>query len=258
MLIGVAASSLREAARDAGCVAIYRWVIEGVGRRRLSQHFLVDPSAAEYIVSLVPPGLDVIEVGPGRGALTFPLAAKSRRVYAIELDRELAEWLRQMAPPNVVVIQGDALEVEWPHADFFVSNIPYAVTSPLLLRLASRRLPAVVTVQREVAHRLAAAPGSGDYGRLTVAVRCHYDVEVLRVLPPQVFAPPPKVYSAVVRLTPRAPCVEDFEGFQRFTAWLFSARRKTLRRLGLSPSTKRVYQLSLEEIVELFRTSAGH
>jgi len=223
-------------------------------RKRLGQHFLRDDAVAEYIVSLVPSGLEVIEVGPGEGVLTIPLARKSRVVYAIEVDAALAEALRRAAPPNVVVIEGDALELEWPKANFFVSNIPYSITSPLLLKLARYRLPAVVTVQKEVAERLAARPGGENYGRLTVAIQCLYQVEVLRVVPPQAFEPPPKVYSAVVRLTPRKPCVDDFESFQQFTAWLFSARRKTLRRLKLANSEKRVYQLSLEEIVELYRS----
>jgi len=226
-------------------------------RRRFSQHFLKSREVAEFIVGLVPPGLDVLEVGPGLGALTIPLAEKSRMVYAIEIDRGLAEELKRAAPPNVVIIVGDALEVEWPPAQYFVSNVPYEITSPLLLKLARHRLPAVVTVQKEVADRLAAEPGSEEYGRLTVAVRCHYDVEVVRALPPHVFSPPPKVYSAVVRLTPRPPCVEDFEGFQRFTAVLFSTRRKTLRRLKLADSDKRVFQLSLEEIVELYKRTRG-
>lgn len=206
-------------------------------------------------MGLVPGGLDVIEVGPGTGALTFLLAEKSKTVYAIELDKSLAEQLRARAPPNVVVIWGDALEVVWPGADFFVSNMPYSITSPLLLKLARHRLPAVVTVQREVAERMAATPGTEEYGRLTVAIRCMYEVEVVRVLPPHVFSPPPKVYSAVVALKPRPPCVEDFEAFERFTAWLFSARRKTLRRLKLSQSDKRVFQLTLDEIVELFNSA---
>jgi 16S rRNA (adenine1518-N6/adenine1519-N6)-dimethyltransferase len=234
--------------------AILALASRGVRRRRLGQHFLRDRSVAEYIVSLVPPGLDVIEIGPGRGALTLPLARKSRTVYAIEVDRRLAETLRMLAPQNVVVIEGDALEVEWPRADFATSNVPYSITSPLLLKLARHRLPAVLTVQREVAERLAAGPGDENYGRLTVAVRCHYDVEILRILPPWVFEPPPKVYSAVIRLMPREPCVDDFDGFQSFTAWLFSARRKTLRRLGLAESERRVYQLSLREIAELYES----
>ncbi|MEZ0320201.1 MAG: 16S rRNA (adenine(1518)-N(6)/adenine(1519)-N(6))-dimethyltransferase RsmA [Pyrobaculum sp.] len=222
-------------------------------RRRLGQHFLRDGEVARYIAGLVPEGLDVIEVGPGRGALTFLLAERARWVYAIEVDQRLAEELRRSAPPNVEVVVGDALEIEWPRADFFVSNVPYSITSPLLLKLARHRLPAVVTVQKEVAERLSASPGEENYGRLTVAVQCHYLVEVLRVLPPHVFSPPPRVYSSVIRLTPREPCVEDFAAFEKFTAFLFSARRKTLRRLKLGDSDKRVYQLSLEEIVEIFR-----
>lgn len=221
-------------------------------RRRLGQHFLRDYTVAEQIASEVPPGVDVIEVGPGQGALTTALAKKARVVYAIEVDARLVQRLRSSAPPNVVVIHGDALEVEWPPAQFFASNIPYSITSPLLLKLTRYRLPAVVTIQKEVAERLTAEPGGENYGRLTVAVRCHYDVEILRVLPPAAFYPPPRVYSAVVKLTPRRPCVEDFEKFQQFTAALFSARRKTLRRLKLADSDKRVYQLTIDEIVYLY------
>lgn len=223
-------------------------------RRRLGQHFLRDIRVAEYMASLVPAGLDVIEVGPGRGVLTAELAKRARIVYAIELDKALADALASTAPPNVKVIWGDALEVEWPSADCFASNIPYYISSPLLLKLAERRLPAVVMLQREVAERLAAEPGGAEYGRLTVAVRCNYDVEILRVLPPQAFTPPPKVYSAVVKLTPHRPCVDDFINFQKFTAMLFSQRRRLVRRLcpeaGLD---KRIYQLDIEEVVELFK-----
>ncbi len=222
-------------------------------RRRWGQHFLRDRKVAEYIAEQIPPDLRLLEVGPGLGALTIPLARRAKLIYAIELDKRLAALLKNTAPPNVIVLEGDALEVEWPAVDYFVSNVPYSITSPLLLKLAARRLPAVVTIQREVAERLTAEAGSPNYGRLTVAVQCHYDVEILRHLPPRVFAPPPRVYSAVVRLTPHPPCVDDFGKFQKFTAWLFSARRKTLRRLGLGHGEKRVYQLTLGEIVELYK-----
>ncbi|MFN7105647.1 MAG: 16S rRNA (adenine(1518)-N(6)/adenine(1519)-N(6))-dimethyltransferase RsmA [Pyrobaculum sp.] len=223
-------------------------------RRRWGQHFLRDVAVAEFIAGQIPPGVDVLEVGPGRGALTLPLARRARLLYVIEVDRRLVEILRREMPPNVVVIEGDALKISWPKVDHFVSNMPYSITSPLLMRLVEYRLPAVVTVQKEVADRLAAEPGSPNYGRLTVAVRCHYDVETLRHLPPSVFTPPPKVWSTVIRLTPRTPCVEEFQEFQKFTAWLFSHRRKTLRRLKLADTERRVFQLTLEEIVWLYKT----
>ncbi|AEA13367.1 dimethyladenosine transferase [Thermoproteus uzoniensis 768-20] len=222
-------------------------------RRRLGQHMLRDRSVAEYMAGLVPEGSVVLEVGAGTGTLTLELAKRASKVYAIELDRALAAYLSARAPPNVEVIVGDALRLEWPPADFFASNIPYYISSPLLLRLAERRMPAVVMLQREVAERISAEPGSENYGRLTVAVRCNYDVEVLRTVPPRAFSPPPQVYSAVVRLTPRPPCVDDFKSFEKFTAMLFSQRRKLARKLCRgAPEGKRVYQLSLDEVVELF------
>ncbi len=221
--------------------------------RRLGQHMLRDKSVAEYIASLVPAGSVVLEVGAGTGVLTLELAKRASKVYAVELDKALAAYLSARAPPNVEVIVGDALEIEWPQVDLFASNIPYYITSPILLKLAERRLPAVVMLQREVAERLRAEPGSENYGRLTVAVRCNYDVEVLKLVPPRAFSPPPQVQSAIVRLTPRGPCVDDFKSFEKFTAMLFSQRRKLARKACReAPEGKRVYQLTLEEIVELF------
>lgn len=223
-------------------------------RRRLGQHFLRDRGVAKYIAELVPEGSTVIEVGPGEGVLTFELAKRARKIYAIELDPVLAASLAARAPPNVEVIRGDALKVPWPPADYFASNMPYYITSPLLMKLAEAHLPAVVMVQREVAERLAAEPGSAEYGRLTVAIRCKYSVDILRVVPPWAFRPPPKVYSAIVRLTPRPPCVDDFAAFQRFTARLFSQRRRLVKKLcGDVGVDKRVYQLTVEEVAEIFR-----
>ncbi|MEL9990994.1 MAG: 16S rRNA (adenine(1518)-N(6)/adenine(1519)-N(6))-dimethyltransferase RsmA [Thermoproteus sp.] len=227
----------------------------GVSRRKkLGQHFLKDRSIAEYIASLIPEGSVVLEVGAGTGILTLELAKRASKVFAIELDRALAEYLRAVAPPNVEVIIGDALKIEWPPVDIFAANIPYSISSRLLLKLAARRLPAVVMLQREVAERLSAEPGTESYGRLTVAIKCNYDVEMLRVVPPYVFAPPPKVYSAIVKLTPHKPCVNDFKAFEKFTAMLFSQRRRVVRKICRDGALgdKRVYQLTLEEVVELF------
>jgi len=226
-------------------------------RRALGQHFLKNAEIAEFIASRVPIGSTVLEIGPGLGILTRELAKRASKVYAIELDRELAKRLKGI--PNVEVIEGDALKVDWPKADFFASNIPYYITSPLLLRLAEAHLPAVVMLQREVANRLAAEPGEENYGRLTVAIKCKYHVEILRVIPPKFFDPPPKVYSAIVELKPLKPCVDDFKKFEEFTAFLFSRRRKTLRKLiktSASFADKRVYQLSIEELVELYNAVA--
>lgn len=223
-------------------------------RRRLGQHFLRDPAIAEYIAGLVPQGSVVLEVGPGTGTLTLALAKRASKVIAIEVDRALAAYLSARVPPNVEVLIGDALAIDWPKADFFASNIPYSISSPLLLKLSSAHLPAVVMLQREVAERISAPPGSDAYGRLTLAVRCNYDVEVLRVVPPWVFSPPPRVYSAIVRLTPHTPCVDDFKSFEKFTSMLFSQRRKIARKVcDKAPRGKRVYELSLEEVVDLFR-----
>jgi 16S rRNA (adenine1518-N6/adenine1519-N6)-dimethyltransferase len=208
-------------------------------KKRFGQHFLTDPRLLARIAAALeaPPGTTVLEIGPGRGALTAALLAAGFRVTAIEKDADLWEGLRARFP-DLALVEGDALEIDW-HAvapgALVIGNIPYNVTSPLVDKALQPPRPAriVYLVQKEVALRLAAAPGSDDYGALTVGVQAVAHVERLFTVAAGAFTPPPKVDSAVVRLVPRTdPLVADAEitAFRSLVVGLFGYRRKTLLR----------------------------
>jgi 16S rRNA (adenine1518-N6/adenine1519-N6)-dimethyltransferase len=209
-------------------------------KKRLGQHFLRDARILARIADALEAGQDdtVVEVGPGPGGLTAELASRAGRVVAIEKDRELARDLEGRFP-NVHVVEGDALELDWrvlAGGPFLAAgNIPYNITSPLIDKALVPPRPAriVFLVQREVADRLAGAPGSADYGALTVGVQAVTRVERRFRVPAGAFFPPPRVDSAVVRLTPLArPLVDDREipAFRRTVVGLFGFRRKQLGR----------------------------
>jgi len=213
-------------------------------RKRFGQHFL-ERAWVDKLVALVAPQPDdrFLEIGPGAGALTLPLAASGAHIRAIEIDRDLAADLVAVAPPTVTVVTGDMLDLA-PDALFgdraeppvrVVGNLPYNVSSPILFRLLAlwretRRLrDATLMLQREVAIRVAAGPGSGDYGPLSILTALHADVDTLLQLPPGAFRPPPKVHSSVIRLRFRPPTVDvgDYARFERLVRTLFQQRRKT-------------------------------
>jgi 16S rRNA (adenine1518-N6/adenine1519-N6)-dimethyltransferase len=204
------------------------------------QHFLVDDRVLDRLPTHLPDDADrshVLEVGGGTGALTDRLLATSDRVTAIERDPDLAAFLRQefeadVADGRLTVIDGDALGVDLPEdVTASVSNLPYGVSSEITFRLLPLGIPTVLTFQREFAERMAAAPGTSEYGRLSVSARHYADIEVVEPVPPTAFSPPPAVDSAVVRTTPRAPDyeVDDEDFFLRFVKAVFTQRRKTLR-----------------------------
>lgn len=210
-------------------------------KRHLGQHFLSDPNLLEKIAAAVDPRPDdvVLEIGPGRGSLTRVLAARVGRLVAIEKDRGLAAALQaEYGAASVTVVVGDALRVDW-HAvagDRFkvVGNIPYNITTPLIDKALTPPWPerVVFLVQAEVADRLAAAPGSKTYGALSVGVQATCRVERLFGVAPGAFRPPPRVHSALVRLTPlAAPLVAaaDAAALRRFVTACFGRRRKQLK-----------------------------
>ena len=220
-------------------------------RRPLSQHFLADPNILGRIVdALEPAPADVvIEVGAGKGSLTRALAPRVGQVIAIEKDRRLAAQLREKRETgNVVVVEGDALKLDWhqlvreafpasrvPSPGFkVIGNIPYAITSPLIEKALTPPLPEriVFLVQAEVADRAAAPPGSRVYGALSVGLQASCRVEKLFTVKPGAFDPPPRVDSALLRLTPlTAPLVgpEEAAALRAFVTACFSRRRKQLR-----------------------------
>ncbi|MFB6194716.1 MAG: 16S ribosomal RNA methyltransferase A [Haloplanus sp.] len=203
------------------------------------QHFLVDERVLDRLSTYLPEDADrshVLEIGGGTGALTDRLLATSDRVTVVERDPDLAAFLRRefddaVAAGRLTVIEGDALDVDLPAATASVSNLPYGVSSEIAFRLLPLGIPTVLMFQREFAERMAAKPGTEDYGRLSVSAQHYADVEVVEPVPPEAFSPPPAVESAVVRTRPRDPDyeVEDEEFFLRFVKAVFTQRRKTLR-----------------------------
>ncbi len=209
-------------------------------RKRFGQHFLADSAIIDAIVRAIDPkpGQALVEIGPGLAALTQPLLERAGRLTVIELDRDLAARLRQR--PGLEVIESDVLKVDFGAlADRFgqplkiAGNLPYNISSPILFHLmpwADRVQEQVFMLQKEVVDRMAAAPGSKVYGRLSVMLQWRYDIESLIDVPPEAFDPPPKVDSAVVRMTPLKDHVAvDPERFEAMVAAAFSQRRKLLR-----------------------------
>jgi 16S rRNA (adenine1518-N6/adenine1519-N6)-dimethyltransferase len=210
-------------------------------RKRFGQNFLADPHYVARIVAAIDPaaGDNVVEIGPGLGALTAPLVARTGRMTAIEIDRDLATRLAAaFAPERLALVVGDALEFDFGSLGprlRIVGNLPYYVSTPLLFHLArydARIRDIHVMLQKEVVERMTAAPGGKDYGRLTVMLQAKFAVTRLFVVPPGAFRPAPKVESAVARLMPLGsdkPSIDDEALFARVVAAAFGQRRKTLR-----------------------------
>jgi 16S rRNA (adenine1518-N6/adenine1519-N6)-dimethyltransferase len=206
--------------------------------RRLGQHFL-RPASVEKLVRVIDPAPDdvFLEIGPGRGALTLPLAARGGRVVAVEIDRALADGLRAKAPPNVEVVEADGLAADLralvPRGSRLVGNLPYYVSSPLLRRfldLHDHVRDVHAMLQDEVARRVAAPPGSKEYGILSVLYALYADSDIPARFSPGAFVPPPKVHSALLRarFRPARSAVPDLESFERFVQKAFTRRRRTL------------------------------
>jgi 16S rRNA (adenine1518-N6/adenine1519-N6)-dimethyltransferase len=252
--------------------------------RRYGQHFLSRKSILDNIAAAACPQAEelVIEIGPGRGALTEPLLARAQRVVAIEVDTPLIHYLRQkfhepLEEGRLTLVEDDVLKTpldSWGRA-VIAGNLPYYITSPILeavFRLGDNWVHAVFLVQAEVATRIAAGPGSRDYGYLSVLAQSHARAEVLFPVPRAAFHPPPKVDSAVVRLEPRDAKadfgIEDRDAFLKFASACFRQKRKTLRnnlsslygkeRLDALPEGRlRAEQMGIPELVELHRILSG-
>ncbi|HSG66160.1 MAG TPA: 16S rRNA (adenine(1518)-N(6)/adenine(1519)-N(6))-dimethyltransferase RsmA [Gammaproteobacteria bacterium] len=216
-------------------------------RKRLGQHFLHDPAVVAKIVREIAPRRSdrIVEIGGGLGALTFPLLEHVDELHVVELDERLADELERRRPAGgaqLIVHRGDALEFdlstlsEAPRSLRVVGNLPYNISTPLLFHLLAQRAliaDMIVMVQKEVARRIVAAPGSKDYGRLTVMLAAWLDAKICFDIGPGAFKPPPRVWSTVMRLTPRERArfaVDDERRYAELVRRAFSMRRKTLRR----------------------------
>jgi 16S rRNA (adenine1518-N6/adenine1519-N6)-dimethyltransferase len=209
-------------------------------RKRFGQHFLTDPAVVGAIVAAIDPrpGDALVEIGPGLGAITDPLVALAGRLTVIELDRDLAARLRRR--PQLTVVEADVLRVDFAALAAaagkrlrVVGNLPYNISTPILFHLldqADQVADQHFMLQKEVVDRMAAIPGTKDYGRLTVMLQWRYTIEPVVDVPPSAFEPPPKVDSAVVRMLPRAPDLAiDPARLRELVTLAFSQRRKILR-----------------------------
>jgi len=215
-------------------------------KKRFGQHFVVDSRIIQRIITAA--GLEsedvVLEIGAGLGSLTFPLAERARRVYAVEIDPSLAKALREEKGenPKIEVIQADALKLDIPSLDpngrekkmKVVANLPYEISSPMVFRLLEERERFsffVLMFQKEVARRIVARPGKKDYGPLSVWTQLYTEARIMFMVPPGAFFPPPKVDSAVVKFeilkNPRLP-LTDPESLKRVVRSAFTYRRKTI------------------------------
>jgi 16S rRNA (adenine1518-N6/adenine1519-N6)-dimethyltransferase len=211
-------------------------------RKRFGQHFLHDPAVLQRIAQVVAPepGQHVVEIGPGQGALTALLLDRAGSMDAVEIDRDLAALLRQRWPETLRLHESDALKFDFAALARerggplrIVGNLPYNISTPLLFHLLDTVEHVVdmhVMLQKEVVDRMAAEPGSDAYGRLTVMLAPHLDVQWLFDVGPGAFQPPPRVWSAVARLTVRRePLFAVPDAYGRIVAAAFSQRRKTIR-----------------------------
>lgn len=260
-------------------------------RKRFGQHFL-EPAWVRKLLDALDarPDDTFLEIGPGRGAVTLPLASRVRRLVVVEIDRDLAADLERRVPENVTVVTADFLETDLrslapagARPFRVVGNLPYYISTPILFRLieaaeGGRFLSdATLMLQREVADRLAARPGDPDYGVLSIMVQVQADVRRVLELPPGAFRPPPKVSSAVVRIEfgPRRPALGNLPLFEEMVRAMFGQRRKTLAnalkgfaeargvraaealaKAGIEP-TRRPETLELPELVSLLEVFAS-
>lgn len=211
-------------------------------KKRFGQHFLTDPGVIDAIIRAIAPQPDdvIVEIGPGPGAITAPLAKRAGHLHAVELDRDLASRLKTqfVDSDRISIHQADALSFDFSTLGSslrIVGNLPYNISTPLLFHLLEQR--GAITdmhfmLQKEVVERMAASPGSKAYGRLTIMLGCYFDIEALFEVDRLAFEPPPAVTSAVVRLRPlpdEAIDLEDRALLSKILATAFSQRRKTLR-----------------------------
>lgn len=238
-----------------------------MARQKLGQHFLVPGKTLERIAKAACGQHTplAVEIGPGRGALTEKLLERADRVVAIELDPELAQYLRERWPP-LDLIEANALEIDWSQwgSGVLTGNLPYYIATPIISRYLRQPGPlsqAVFLIQKEVAERITAKPSTREYGYFSVECQFLAQTEYLFTVAPGAFRPPPKVDSAVIRLKPCAQfAAVDPDGFLAFVSICFRQKRKTLRNnlreyYGAVPDiSRRAEELSVEELVELYRT----
>ncbi len=249
-----------------------------IPRKRFGQNFLTDQNVLSEIIRVIAPTADdaMVEIGPGQGAMTALLLAHLSRLHVVELDRDLVAMLqKKFSTDKLIIHSGDALQFDFGALQpaqgklRIVGNLPYNISSPLLFHLAQYAQQVEdqhFMLQKEVVQRMVAPPGGKDYGRLSVMLQWRYQMEMLFIVPPSAFDPPPKVDSAIVRMRPIAsPLACEQARLEQVVTQAFSQRRKVIRNslsglfteqqliaAGIDPQA-RPETVSLEQYVALTR-----
>jgi 16S rRNA (adenine1518-N6/adenine1519-N6)-dimethyltransferase len=237
--------------------------------KKKDQHFLVHPRVIQDVLNVIGNAVpeDCLEIGTGIGTLTLALSARFRRVVTVEIDPKLASIAKEVLPDNVLVIVGDGIAIARSFCvSPLISNTPYSISSALVASIARNNCikEAILVVQKELAFRMKAPPGTPEYGRLSIITRRYFDVSLIKVYPKDYFYPPPLVDGALLHLRRIRPWKEGDEILERLTACLFSGRNKLARKmakrcLGADESAlswlgeKRVKDLDQEDIEKLMR-----
>ena len=238
-------------------------------RKRFGQNFLIDERIIERIIAAIAAKKEdtVLEIGPGQGALTLPLLEQLNQLHVIEIDRDLIARLQDMNNDKLIIHQSDALKFDLttlPENLRVVGNLPYNISSPILFYLLDNRTRVkdmTFMLQKEVVERMVAKHGSKTYGRLSVMMQAFFELELLFIVPPESFDPPPKVESAIVYLKPlQQTIISNITTFEMIVKKAFSQRRKTLRNCLKSlinqtqtsiDVTLRAEMLSVDDFIQL-------
>ncbi len=232
-------------------------------RKRFGQNFLVDHRIINQIISTISPKNDdsIIEIGPGKGAITFPIIEYLDHLIVIEIDRDLVSMLKSKEQEKLTIFQADALTFDFSQISNklrVIGNLPYNISSPLLFHLLDYRkqiIDMTFMLQKEVVDRIVAPPGSKTYGRLSVMMQAFYEVELMFVVPKESFEPQPKIESAILYLKTREqPLVKNSKPLEEIVKLAFSQRRKTLKNCLKSVLNQSQTEIDLSQRAEMLST----
>ena len=232
-------------------------------RKRFGQNFLVDHQIINQIISTISPKNDdsIVEIGPGKGAITFPLLEYLDHLSVIEIDRDLVSMLELEEQEKLTIYQSDALTFDFSQISNkirVIGNLPYNISSPLLFHLLDYRdkiIDMTFMLQKEVVDRIVAPPGNKSYGRLSVMMQAFYDVELMFIVPKESFEPQPKIESAILYLkTKERPLVKNSKPLEEIVKLAFSQRRKTLKNCLKTVLNQSQTEIDLSQRAEMLST----
>ncbi len=229
-------------------------------RKRFGQNFLIDRQVIERIVSTISPKKedDIVEIGPGKGAITFPLLEQLNKLNVVEIDRDLIALLQSSQNTKLIIHEADALSFDYSQVSNnlrVVGNLPYNISSPLLFHLISHKdniIDMTFMLQKEVVDRIVAKNNCKNFGRLSVVIQSLFDVELIFTVPRESFMPQPKIESAIVYLkTRQKPLIDDIKLLEKVVKICFSQRRKTLKNCLKSYLDQKQTEIDLSQRAEM-------